>query len=49
MARKNESLQKTAMRKMMHNYLKNNDISIKSGTDINSVMRDMGLEISKNL
>lgn len=41
MARKNESPQKAAMREMMHDYLKNNDISIKSGTDINSVMRDM--------
>ena len=25
----------------MHDYLKNNDISIKNGTDVNSVMRDM--------
>ena len=29
------------MREMMHDYLKNNDISIKNGTDVNSVMRDM--------
>lgn len=41
MAEKNESPQKAAMREMMRNYLKNNDISIKSGTDVNSVMRDM--------
>lgn len=41
MARKNESPQKAAMREMMRNYLKNNDISIKNGTDVNSVMRDM--------
>lgn len=41
MARKNESAQKAAIRKMMRDYLKNNDISIKSGTDVNSVMRDM--------
>lgn len=41
MARKNESPQKTTMREMMRDYLKNNDISIKSGTDVNSVMRDM--------
>ena len=41
MARKNESPQKTAMREMMCDYLKNNDISIKSGADVNSVMRDM--------
>ena len=25
----------------MHDYLKNNDISIKDGTDVNSIMRDM--------
>jgi len=41
MARKNESPQKAAMREKMCDYLKNNDISIKSGTDVNSVMRDM--------
>ena len=41
MARKNESPQKAAMREMMRDYLKSNDISIKSGTDVNSVMRDM--------
>ena len=39
--RKAESPQKTAMRKMMHDYLKKNDISIKNGADVNSVMRDM--------
>ncbi len=41
MTRKNESPQKAAMREMMHNYLKNNDISIKNGVDVNAVMRDM--------
>ena len=41
MARKNESPQKAAMREKMCDYLKNNDISIKSVTDVNSVMRDM--------
>ena len=41
MARKNDSPQKAAMRQMMHDYLKNNDVSIKSGTDVNSIMRDM--------
>lgn len=41
MARKNESPQKAAMREMMRDYLKSNDISIKSGTDVNSVMRDI--------
>ena len=41
MARKNESPQKAAMREMMHSYLKDNDISIKNGTDVNAVMRDI--------
>ena len=26
------------MREMMHDYLKNNDISIKDGTDVNSII-----------
>jgi len=29
------------MREMMRDYLKNNDISIKDGTDVNGIMRDM--------
>ena len=41
MAWKNESPQKAAMREMMRGYLKENDISIKDGTDVNAVMRDM--------
>ena len=41
MARKNESPQKAAMRETMRGYLKENDISIKDGTDVNAVMRDM--------
>lgn len=41
MARRKDSPQKAAMREMMRDYLKSNDISIKSGTDVNSVMRDM--------
>ncbi len=41
MGRKNESPQKAAMREMMRGYLKDNDISIKNGTDVNSVMRDL--------
>ena len=39
--RKGDSPQKAAMREMMHDYLKNNDISIKNGADVNLVMRDM--------
>ena len=41
MARRKDSPQKAAMREMMRDYLKNNDISIKEGTDVNSIMRDM--------
>ena len=41
MARRKDSPQKAAMREMMRDYLKNNDISIKAGTDVNSIMRDM--------
>ena len=29
------------MRKVMSEYLKNNDISIKDGTDVNKIMLDM--------
>lgn len=38
---KNDSPQKASMREMMHDYLKNNDISIKNGSDINSITKDM--------
>lgn len=38
---RNESPQKQAMREMMKDYLKNNDVHVKDGTDVNSVMRDM--------
>ena len=41
MSRKNDTPQKAAMREMMHDYLKKNGVSIKNGTDVNSVMRDM--------
>ncbi len=41
MARKNDSPQKAAMREMMRGYLKDNDIRIKDGADVNAVMRDM--------
>lgn len=39
--RRSDSPQKAAMREMMSSYLKDNDIHIKDGTDVNSVMRDM--------
>lgn len=38
---RNESPQKQAMREMMKEYLKNNDVKVKDGTDVNAVMRDM--------
>lgn len=41
MSGKNESPQKAAMREMMRSYLEDNDTSIKNGTDVNAVMRDM--------
>ncbi len=41
MTRKNESPQKAAMREMMSEYVKNNNLSVKNGTDIKSIMRDM--------
>ena len=41
MARRKDSPQKAAMREMMRDYLKNNDIRIKDGTDVNGIMRDM--------
>ena len=39
--RKSDSPQKAALREMMSNYLKENDVRIKDGTDVNSIMRDM--------
>ena len=41
MARKKDSPQKAALREMMGNYLKENDVKVKNGTDVNSIMRDM--------
>ena len=38
MARRKDSLQKAAMREMKRDYLKNNDIRIKDGNDVNSIM-----------
>ena len=39
--RKEESPQKKAMREMMKDYLKNSDVKIQDGSDVNSAMRDM--------
>ena len=41
MARKNDTPQKAAMRELMKGYLKQNDVKIKDGTDVNTIMRDM--------
>lgn len=49
MERKNDNPQKTAMRRTMRDYLKNNDISIKNGTDVNAVMRDMMSVLSEGI
>ena len=41
MARKKDSPQKAALREMMSTYLKENDVKIKDGADVNAIMRDM--------
>ena len=41
MARKKDTPQKAMMREFMQNYLKENDVKIKDGADVNSIMRDM--------
>ena len=41
MARKKDSPQKAALREMMGSYLKENNVKVKDGTDVNSIMRDM--------
>ena len=41
MARKKDSPQKAALRELMGNYLKENNVKVKDGTDVNSIMQDM--------
>ena len=41
MARKKDTPQKAALREMMGNYLKENNVKVKDGTDVHSIMRDM--------
>ena len=41
MARKKDTTQKAALREMMGNYLKENNVKVKDGTDVNSIMQDM--------
>ena len=39
--RSKDTPQKAALREMMTNYLKENDVRVKDGTDVNAIMRDM--------
>ena len=39
--RKSDSPQKAALREMMASFMKDNDVQIKDGNDVNSIMRDM--------
>ena len=41
MARKKDSPQKAALRELMGKYLKENEVRVKDGTDVNTIMRDM--------
>lgn len=41
MTRKKDSPQKAALREMMNSYLKENDVKVKDGADVNTIMRDM--------
>ena len=41
MARKKDTPQKAALREIMGNYMKENNVKVKDGTDVNSIMRDM--------
>ena len=41
MARKKDSPQKAALREMMGKFMKENDVQVKDGTDVNAIMRDM--------
>ena len=41
MARKKDTPQKAALREMMGNYLKENNVTVRDGSDVNSIMRDM--------
>ena len=40
MEKKKDSPQKAALREMMGNYLKENNVKIKDGIDVNSIMRE---------
>ena len=38
---KKDSIQKATLREMMSMYLKENNVKVKAGMDVNSIMRDM--------
>ena len=41
MARKKDTPQKVVLRELMSSCMKENNVKIKDGTDVNSIMRDM--------
>ena len=41
MARKKDTPQKAALRELMSSYMKENNVKIKDGSDVNSIMRNM--------
>lgn len=41
MVRKKDTPRKAIMREFMQNYLKENDVKVKDGNDVNAIMRDM--------
>lgn len=41
MVRKKDTPRKATMREFMQNYLKENDVKVKDGNDVNAIMRDM--------
>ena len=47
MARKNDSSQKAGMREMMRGYLKDNDIRIKDGADVNAIIGSVLVNMEK--
>ena len=39
--RKSDSPQKAALREMLASFLKDNNINVKDGNDVNTIMKDM--------
>lgn len=46
LARRNQNPRKDAMRKIMGEFLKENDISLKDGADVNSLMCEFKLSMT---